>query len=245
MLSAYAAMARTQIESHGGVVEKFIGDAVVGIFGVPAAHEDDPERAVRAGLRIMRGRRGSRSDRRSTAPSAGRYQHRGDPRSHRDHPGLGRTPARRGRDQHRLTDPVGGARHGRGGGSRHLRGHRSGLRLRGAGARDAQGQVGAGAGLPREEPARSVRHRPHPHPRHPVHRSRDRPGAPQGHLRQDGGRELAPARHRGRASPVSARAGSSPSSAPTSTPNPSSSPGARVGACPTARASRSGRSGRS
>ena len=52
MLSAYAAMARTQIESHGGVVEKFIGDAVVGIFGVPAAHEDDPERAVRAGLRI-------------------------------------------------------------------------------------------------------------------------------------------------------------------------------------------------
>ena len=52
MLSAYAAMARTQIESHGGVVEKFIGDAVVGVFGVPAAHEDDPERAVRAGIRI-------------------------------------------------------------------------------------------------------------------------------------------------------------------------------------------------
>jgi class 3 adenylate cyclase/tetratricopeptide (TPR) repeat protein len=52
MLSAYAAMARAQIEGHGGVVEKFIGDAVVGIFGVPAAHEDDPERAVRAGLRI-------------------------------------------------------------------------------------------------------------------------------------------------------------------------------------------------
>ena len=52
MLSAYAAMARAQIEAHGGVVEKFIGDAVVGVFGVPAAHEDDPERAVRAGLRI-------------------------------------------------------------------------------------------------------------------------------------------------------------------------------------------------
>jgi class 3 adenylate cyclase/tetratricopeptide (TPR) repeat protein len=52
MLSAYAAMARAQIEAHGGVVEKFIGDAIVGIFGVPAAHEDDPERAVRAGLRI-------------------------------------------------------------------------------------------------------------------------------------------------------------------------------------------------
>ena len=52
MLDRYFAMARGQIEGHGGVVEKFIGDAVVGVFGVPAAHEDDPERAVRAGLRI-------------------------------------------------------------------------------------------------------------------------------------------------------------------------------------------------
>jgi class 3 adenylate cyclase/tetratricopeptide (TPR) repeat protein len=52
MLNAYATMARREIEVHGGVVEKFIGDAVVGVFGVPAAHEDDPERAVRAGLRI-------------------------------------------------------------------------------------------------------------------------------------------------------------------------------------------------
>ncbi len=52
MLAAYFEMARAQIEAHGGVVEKFIGDAVVGVFGVPAAHEDDPERAVRAGLRI-------------------------------------------------------------------------------------------------------------------------------------------------------------------------------------------------
>jgi class 3 adenylate cyclase/tetratricopeptide (TPR) repeat protein len=52
MLTAYFAMARGQIEAYGGVVEKFIGDAVLGVFGVPAAHEDDPERAVRAGLRI-------------------------------------------------------------------------------------------------------------------------------------------------------------------------------------------------
>ena len=52
LLTTYFTMARSQIETHGGVVEKFIGDAVLGVFGVPAAHEDDPERAVRAALRI-------------------------------------------------------------------------------------------------------------------------------------------------------------------------------------------------
>jgi class 3 adenylate cyclase/tetratricopeptide (TPR) repeat protein len=53
MLTRYFLMAQAAIEGFGGVVEKFIGDAVVGVFGVPAAHEDDPERAVRAGLRIV------------------------------------------------------------------------------------------------------------------------------------------------------------------------------------------------
>jgi class 3 adenylate cyclase/tetratricopeptide (TPR) repeat protein len=52
VLAGYFRLARSMIEGHGGVVEKFIGDAVVGVFGVPAAREDDPERAVRAGLRI-------------------------------------------------------------------------------------------------------------------------------------------------------------------------------------------------
>jgi class 3 adenylate cyclase/tetratricopeptide (TPR) repeat protein len=55
VLAWYFQLARAQIEGHGGVVEKFIGDAVVGVFGVPAAREDDPERAVRAGLRICDG----------------------------------------------------------------------------------------------------------------------------------------------------------------------------------------------
>jgi class 3 adenylate cyclase len=53
MLTAFGRMARAQIELHGGAVEKFIGDAVVGVFGVPTAHVDDPARAVRAGLRIV------------------------------------------------------------------------------------------------------------------------------------------------------------------------------------------------
>ena len=53
VLRAYHAAARRVIESHGGTVEKFIGDAVVGVFGVPTVHEDDPERAVRAGLRLL------------------------------------------------------------------------------------------------------------------------------------------------------------------------------------------------
>jgi class 3 adenylate cyclase/tetratricopeptide (TPR) repeat protein len=52
MLSGYAALARREIERHGGVVEKFIGDAVVGVFGIPVTHEDDALRAVRAGLDI-------------------------------------------------------------------------------------------------------------------------------------------------------------------------------------------------
>jgi class 3 adenylate cyclase/tetratricopeptide (TPR) repeat protein len=54
LLRGYYALLRRDLERHGGVVEKFIGDAVVGVFGAPTAHEDDPERAVRAGLAILR-----------------------------------------------------------------------------------------------------------------------------------------------------------------------------------------------
>ena len=43
---------RTELEQRGGTVEKLIGDAVLAVFGAPTAHEDDPERAVRAALAI-------------------------------------------------------------------------------------------------------------------------------------------------------------------------------------------------
>jgi class 3 adenylate cyclase len=49
----YFARVRETIESFGGTVEKYIGDAVMAVFGAPVAHGDDPERAVRAALGLL------------------------------------------------------------------------------------------------------------------------------------------------------------------------------------------------
>jgi class 3 adenylate cyclase/tetratricopeptide (TPR) repeat protein len=54
-LQPYHADAKARIEQYGGVLEKFIGDAVMAVFGAPVAHGDDAERAVRAGLRVLEG----------------------------------------------------------------------------------------------------------------------------------------------------------------------------------------------
>ena len=214
-----------------------------GVFGVPAAHEDDPERAVRAGLRICEDAEeltavGGAPLRLRVGINTGEALVRLGVIA-----GLGGAVPRRRRDQHRLADPVGRPRDGRRGRPRHLRGDRAGLRLRGARARDAQGQGRAGAGVPREGPAGSVRHRPHPHPRHPVHRSRDRPRAAEGHLRQDGRGRLAPARHRGRGAGSRQEPDRRRARRLHRRQARPRSPGARGAACPTGRASPSGRSG--
>ena len=50
ILARYYNLARETVEQHGGTVEKFIGDAVMAVFGLPTAHGDDPDRAVAAAM---------------------------------------------------------------------------------------------------------------------------------------------------------------------------------------------------
>jgi class 3 adenylate cyclase/tetratricopeptide (TPR) repeat protein len=52
-LHAYHTRAKAEVERFGGTIEKFVGDAIMSVFGAPVAHEDDAERAVRAGLAIL------------------------------------------------------------------------------------------------------------------------------------------------------------------------------------------------
>ena len=80
LLARYFERMKAIVERHGGTVEKFIGDAVMAVFGVPAVHEDDALRACRAavemrdGVRRARDRRGGSAStpaRSSPAPRSG------------------------------------------------------------------------------------------------------------------------------------------------------------------------------
>src|SRR5437764_4602026 len=54
LVAPYHARVRAELERHGGTFEKFSGDAILTLFGTPKAHEDDPERAVRAALAVRK-----------------------------------------------------------------------------------------------------------------------------------------------------------------------------------------------
>lgn len=55
LVAPYHARVRSELEGHGGTFEKFSGDAILALFGTPKAHEDDPERAIRAALAVRTG----------------------------------------------------------------------------------------------------------------------------------------------------------------------------------------------
>ena len=70
--SAWFDLAERTLLEHGATVEKFIGDAVMAVFGLPDAHEDDGLRAVRAAIALRRGMSSSTSPSRETMACASR-----------------------------------------------------------------------------------------------------------------------------------------------------------------------------
>ena len=99
MLRPFHRRLRGEIERVGGTLDKLIGDAVMAVFGVPAVHEDDPERAVRCALRMLE------------AIAELNRAHPGAVRVRGAHPGPGQGQGRAGAD---LAGPRGPQPAGRG-----------------------------------------------------------------------------------------------------------------------------------
>lgn len=76
ILTGYFNLMTEQIRKHGGTVEKYIGDAVMAVFGAPLAHEDDPDRAIRAALDMQAALAGFNEQRLAQDPQATRLQMR-------------------------------------------------------------------------------------------------------------------------------------------------------------------------
>ncbi len=76
ILTGYFNLMTEQIRRHGGTVEKYIGDAVMAVFGAPVAHEDDPDRAIRAALDMQRALNNFNEQRLAQDPEATRLQMR-------------------------------------------------------------------------------------------------------------------------------------------------------------------------
>jgi predicted ATPase/class 3 adenylate cyclase len=76
ILTGYFNLMAEQIRKHGGTVEKYIGDAVMAVFGIPVAHEDDPDRAVRAALDMQAALACFNEQRLHNSPTVARLQMR-------------------------------------------------------------------------------------------------------------------------------------------------------------------------
>ena len=154
--SATSRPRRQIIEAYGGTIEKFIGDAVMAVWGAPTAFEDDAERAVRSGARPGRGRRGARQrDRRRAQVACRRPDRRGGGHARRHEPGDGRRRPR----QHRLAAAIGRATRHRPRRRGHVPGRHGRHRLRARRRAAAQGQDRAGPGLPGAPGRRPARRR--------------------------------------------------------------------------------------
>src|SRR5438128_4971588 len=76
ILTGYFNLMTEQIRKHDGTVEKYIGDAVMAVFGAPIAHEDDPDRAIRAALDMQAALASFNQQRLAQDPAANRLQMR-------------------------------------------------------------------------------------------------------------------------------------------------------------------------
>ena len=156
VLRPYHDRVRAELERRGGTVEKFIGDAVMALFGAPTAHEDDPERAVRAALAIRdfarRGRsraahrdhdrRGARLTRREPVRGRGdgvggcrKHRRTASERRSRQRCGRGRDDSTRNASRDRLPRDGTGRSEGKGQANRDLGGGRGARAIRAGSAR--------------------------------------------------------------------------------------------------------------